>query len=142
MAQVATTLGTEYLGADHAITGVLVELDIALAHNVPETGPAGAGMKLGFRREQFVAASGANVRAIIFGIDILAGKRPFCPRFAQDVVLLIGELPAPLLICFGNFFHTPNSTSQRARRQSVSRFLTRILCRAGIQLTQATWEQA
>jgi len=99
-------------------------------------------MKLGFRREQLVAASGANVRAIIFGIDILARKRSFCPRFAQDVVLLIGELLAPLLVCFGNFFHASNSTSPPAGRQSARRFLTRILCSAGTQLTQATWEQA
>ena len=142
MAQVATALGTEYLGTNHAVTGILVKLDVALAHNVPETGPARAGMKLGFRREKLVAASGTNIRAVVFGIDILASKRPFCPRFAQDVVLLIGELLAPLLVCLGNFFHASNSTSPPAGRQSARRFLTRILCSAGTQLTQATWEQA
>ena len=142
MAQVATALGTEYLGANHAVTGILVKLDIALAHDVPETGPARAGMKLGFRREQLVAASGTNIRAVVFGIDILAGKRPFCPRFAQDVVLLIGELLAPLLLCFGYFIHSSNSTSPPAGRQSVRRFLTHILCRPSAQLVQATWEQA
>jgi hypothetical protein len=47
MAQVAATLAANYLGALHAVAVVLVSLDIALADDVPETGPARARMKFG-----------------------------------------------------------------------------------------------
>ncbi len=105
MAQVAATSGTEHLGALHAQTRVFVELDVALANNVPEARPARSRMKFGVRREQIIFAGGANVGAIVFVVDEFAGKRPFSARLAQDIELLIGELLAPLLVCFGNISH-------------------------------------
>ena len=105
MAQMAAALGAIYLGPSHAVTVVVMQLDVALADDVPETGPAGSGMELRFRREQHIATSGANVSAILFGIDVFAGERPFRPRLAQDMILLIGESLPPLLFCFGYFFH-------------------------------------
>jgi hypothetical protein len=48
MAQVAATLGANYLGALHAVAVVLANLYIALSDDVPETGPAKARMELGY----------------------------------------------------------------------------------------------
>jgi hypothetical protein len=107
VAQMGIAPGANYLDPLHSETGVITQLDIALTDHVPETGPARSGMELGIGREQVVAAGGANVHAILFGIDVFTSKRPFCPRFAQDMVLVIAELLSPLLFCFGNFF--PNS---------------------------------
>lgn len=67
-------------------------------------------MELGIGGEQIVPASGANVHTIIFCINEIAGKWPLSPGFAQDVILPIGELFPPLMVCFGNFFHSYNHT--------------------------------
>ena len=91
MAQVTATLGAEYLGALHAVAVVLVYLDITLADDVPEAGPARTGMELGSGREEVVATGGAGVDALLFVIDVLTGKGPLCTRLAQDPVLFLSE---------------------------------------------------
>jgi hypothetical protein len=105
MTQVTLTLGADDLGSNHAVASIFAKLDVTLADNIPETGPARSRMKFGLRRKKLIAASSAGVRAVLFGVNVLTRKRPFRSRLAEDTILLVGELLAPLLFCFSDFIH-------------------------------------
>src|SRR2546427_530757 len=71
----------------------------ALVHRLVEARPPGAGVKLRVRAEEVRSARGALVRSAVLGVDVLAGEGRLGALAAQDLVLLGGELAAPLLVC-------------------------------------------
>src|SRR6185503_13061571 len=62
---------------------------------LPETRPAGAALVFGLRGEQRQVAAGAGEDALAFFLQQRARTRPLGAMFAQDFILLRGELCAP-----------------------------------------------
>jgi hypothetical protein len=103
MTEVAAALGTGNFDATHAEGAVVMEVDGVFGEGLEETGPAGSGLELGVGFEEGSVAGGAVVEAVGVVIDEGAGEGAFGALLAEDVILLGGELLAPLGIGFGGF---------------------------------------
>src|SRR5436305_14547796 len=79
------------------MASVISLLAASLGHRLEETRPPGAGVELRVRAEEVRSARGALVRSAVLGVDVLAGEGRLGAPAAQDLVLLGGELAAPLL---------------------------------------------
>src|ERR1700730_2216299 len=82
----------------HAEPPVHRVLDLALVLGGVKARPSAARIELGLGVEQFVAATDAQVNALVMEIPILAGKCALGALFARDLVLLWGEKVFPFLV--------------------------------------------
>src|SRR5262249_42529126 len=96
VAEVRAAAAALDLDAREAEQVVLLGVDQLLAQRRPEARPAGAGVELGGRREQRVAAGDADVGADALEVLVLAGERALGPLLARHRVLLGGEELLPL----------------------------------------------
>src|SRR5438132_3754678 len=91
VAQVGVTAAAANLRALHEPAIIRMSRDSVFADRLPETRPAGAGVKLRFRVEERLAAADASVEAGLLGVPVRAGEGPLCPLAARDAELLVGE---------------------------------------------------
>jgi hypothetical protein len=98
VAEVATATFAQDLGAGHAETRILPELDVLRHRGLVEARPAGAGVELRPGGEQLRAAARASVGAVVLDVDVLAGERPLSRLTPQHLVLLGTQSLAPLLV--------------------------------------------
>ena len=103
VAEVASAGGAGDFDAVHAEGAVFVELDGVGGDGLEEAGPAGAGFVLGAGLEEGGVAGGAVVEAVGVVVDQGSGEGALGALFAKDVVLLGGELGAPLCVGFLKF---------------------------------------
>src|SRR3954463_6963820 len=96
--EVAAAVAAGDLGATHEQRVVGAGLDRGGDGGLGEAGPAGAGVELGRGREQLRAAARTAVHAVLLDVPVLAGERALRTALAQHLVLLGGELLAPLVI--------------------------------------------
>src|SRR5690242_9085047 len=94
------TASAQYLGAHHAQAPIFFLLHLVRRRGRCEAWPAAAGVKLFIGAEELGAAPGTTIHAGLMVVPVLAGERPFRPFFAQHLVSLRCELPAPLLFGF------------------------------------------
>src|SRR5262249_41299225 len=99
--QVGVAAAAGHLGPPHQPGVVLVRLDDAVGGRLPEAGPTGPGGDLGGGVEQRLPAADAAVDAGLLGRPVRAGEGALRALLPGDVVLLGGELPAPLLVRLG-----------------------------------------
>ena len=78
-----------------------------------EAGPAAAGVELGAAEEQQRSAAGAVVVAGLVVLSEGAGEGPLGILFAQDSILLGGELRAPLRLTAHDLFGLAHSDLQQ-----------------------------
>src|SRR6185437_4690159 len=74
---------------------VVGSLHRVLVHRLIEARPAGAGLELGVRCEQRLAAADANVGARRMRVPVLTGEGAFGAFLARDAELLWRELRLP-----------------------------------------------
>src|SRR6185369_2988119 len=108
VAEMAVAFRAQYLGADHAVADIALLVDMAVHGGRGEARPAAAGIELGIRFEQRLAAAGAGIGARAVLVLILAGKRPLGRLLAQHGILHRRQFLAPfglalddLAGCFG-----------------------------------------
>lgn len=104
MAKMGAALAASHFGAHHAPAYILVLGDIFRHCRLVETGPAAARIKLCLRAEKFGFAANATISARIMTIPVNAGKGPLGAFFSGDMILLSGELLAPVNITLGDCF--------------------------------------
>src|SRR6266487_962879 len=98
VAQMATAVAADDLGAAHEQAVVRPQLDRLGDRGLVEAGPPGARVELGVGAEQLAAAAGAAVEAVGVVVDVLTGERALGVSLAQHAVLQRGQLLAPLLV--------------------------------------------
>ncbi len=86
-----------HFGATHEQTAVILFADRFLIHRLIERGPPGAAVELVRLIKQTRATSLAGVLAWVFR-EIVVGKRALRSMFAQNLVLKIIKLGAPVLV--------------------------------------------
>ena len=89
-------LGAANLGPDHPVRGVPVLGHAALPGWFVEAGPPRTRIELRLRIEQGSAATDAVVNARLLVIPVRSHEGTFRASFAGYVILLVGELLAPL----------------------------------------------
>src|SRR5262245_847320 len=108
------------LGAAHEPRAILVLTHGARRGRCPETGPAGAGLEFGIRRESRRAAAHAFERAVaLFAVERMREGR-LGAVLAGDAVLLGREQLSPLLVGLADFsgaarMHGPASRCGESR---------------------------
>jgi hypothetical protein len=95
----------EHLYTDHAVAGVGFLADIVRLKRLEVTGPAAAGVELGVGRKQRRAATDTAVDAMLGGVPVSAGKRPFGPFSPCDREFFRGQFGAPLRVALDDFLH-------------------------------------
>src|SRR6185437_14061507 len=103
MAEMARAFRAQDLGADHAVTMVLLLVDMAFRGRLGEARPAAAGIELGIGLEQGLPTAGADIGAGLGLILILARERPLGRLLAQDRVLHRRQFLAPLGFALDDF---------------------------------------
>src|SRR5262249_49801819 len=98
VAEVALAGRAEGLRAAHEEASVLLEFERALRRRRREGRPPAARVVLLVRAEDLRAAARTAIDALLERVVVLAAERPLGPFFAQDPVLLGGQLAAPLLL--------------------------------------------
>ena len=96
VAKVAAAVGACYFHAPAAV-GVFFYFDRA-RQGLVKAGPARAAVKLGIRRKKLPSADHAGEHALAVFVQKGRGKGPLRAFFAQNVVLLGGELLFELVI--------------------------------------------
>src|SRR6202023_2842852 len=96
--EVGPAVLAEDFGPAHEEAVVRPELDRLQVRRLVKAGPPGARFELGLGTEQLGAAGGATIGAVRLGMDVLAGERSLRPLAPENVVLLRGQLSAPLLV--------------------------------------------
>src|SRR6185437_16177835 len=81
---------------DHAVADIALLVDMAVYGGRGEARPAAAGVELGIRLEQRLAAAGAGIGAFAVLVLIFAGEGPLGRLLAQHGVLHRAQLLAPL----------------------------------------------
>ena len=109
MPQVRIALRTQGFYAPHAMTSIGFPAHFTGVQRCGETGPSRTRFKLGGASEQLRAAAHAAVDAIFVVIPILARESRLGSLLPSHVILLWGQLFAPLFFCFLNFFHCTSS---------------------------------
>src|SRR5690348_6392174 len=92
----ARALGTQHLGADHAMAGVGFLVNVILRRRLGEAWPAAAGIELGVGVEQGLTAAGADIGAGTMVVLILAAERTLGRLLAQHRILHRRQFLAPL----------------------------------------------
>src|SRR3954453_7077367 len=96
--EVAAAVAAGDLGAAHGRRVVGARLDRGGNGRLGEARPARAGVELGRGREQLRAAARTAIDAVLLDVPVLAGERALRAALAQYLVLLGGELLAPLVV--------------------------------------------
>src|SRR5262245_41966727 len=96
VAEVGVAAVAEDLGADHAVTAVLVRADVRVGHWPEEAGPARTRVELGVRREQRQPAADAGVDSPAFVVQQRSAEGPLGALAAGDLELLGSQLLPPL----------------------------------------------
>ena len=105
MAEVSAAASAHHLGAEHAVAYVRLFLDRILACRREEGRPAATGVVLALREEELRAAAGTAVDAGLEDVVVLAGERRLGALPAQDPVVLVRQLPAPLRLALLDLRH-------------------------------------
>lgn len=98
MAQMGIALAAEYLCPEHGEAVIGLGVDVCLVRRGVEARPAGPGVELGVRGEEFASAAYAKVLAFFVVVPILSGKRPLGTLLSRHPVLFPRELPFPFFI--------------------------------------------
>src|SRR5690606_6476936 len=106
VAKMTAAIRTGDFGAHHAVTAVGMCIDRRIWKRLKETRPAGSRIILGLGSKQRRAAARAFEDTLAFERIVFAGERPLRALFAQNTVLLRGQLPAPLLFGLFDFGHS------------------------------------
>ena len=91
------------LGPIHAVAAVGFAQDVFFGDRLKETGPAGAGIELGFGREQREVATDAVVNAGFVLVIKCAAKGGFRALIARNAKLFRRQKLGPLRIGLDNF---------------------------------------
>ena len=105
MAQMPVAPATAHLHPHHAMRPVLNHGQAIIGNRGIKAGPARTGILFGVGQEKIRPAPGAPINAFGLVIGQRAGKGPFCPRLAQDMILFRGQARAPFGIGEQQFFH-------------------------------------
>src|SRR5690606_26895210 len=84
--QMATAAFADHFRAAHAMAGVKYLLNLAFFQRSVKAGPSAAGIKLGLRLKQWLAAAFAMVYPILKQIPIGTGKSGFGALFPADTI--------------------------------------------------------
>ena len=84
----------------HEPTAVRFRFDILVGNRLPVAGPAGAGIKFGFRLKKRLATTDAVVGAFVFLLPVGPRECSLCAMLSRDTELLRGELILPLVVRF------------------------------------------
>ena len=103
MPEMCVAFGTHRFGPNHEVTSVDLSVDVFVVYRLEETGPAGPRVVLRIRREQWFAATSTHIDAFRLRIRVFAGKRCFGRRFPCDLIFVVRQFLAPLLLSFLNF---------------------------------------
>lgn len=98
MTEVGVTARTDYFGSQHTQTVISVLFHRGRIIGPHKTGPARSGLVLVVGAEQRCSAADAAIRAGGLVVVVLAAECPLGPLAARNVILLLAELLAPLLI--------------------------------------------
>ncbi len=98
VAQVSTAFAANDFGAQHAVRSIFDKLYTLWLNDIEEAGPAAMAIELLIRSEEGLTASSALVASIFSVSPIGACAWIFGPLLTQNVILLRGQLFAPLLI--------------------------------------------
>jgi two-component system, NarL family, response regulator LiaR len=101
--EVGVAVFADDLRTAHEEAVVGPQLDVLEVGRLGEAGPAGARVELGVGGEELGAATDAAVHPLRLLVDVGAGEGPLGARLAGHLVLLRGELLAPLLLALLNF---------------------------------------
>src|SRR5271166_5593031 len=82
VAEMASAFRAQHLGADHAVAGIALLIDMAFGRRRGEARPAAAGIEFGIGFEQRLSAAGADIGARAVLVLIFAGERPLGRLFA------------------------------------------------------------
>src|SRR5277367_2038719 len=88
---------------NHAVADVADRADILRRNWLPETGPTGAGIKLGLGGEQRVVAADATKHALLVQVPILSAVGKFGVSVASNVEGGGRELLLPIVFGLNNF---------------------------------------
>ena len=88
MAEMPAALGAQHFRALHQVAVVFILSDHGLGSRRVKARPAAAGIKLGVRLEQHLAAARTAIHALVFRIPILPCERALRSFLAQHAVLL------------------------------------------------------
>ena len=108
VAQVGVAPPAEHLGSAHEEPGVEICAYIQVRYGFCETRPARPGLELCLRGEEVVAATDAEIQAVLLAVMVLPGKGRFRARLPGNGELLRRQLALPLLVGFDdllNLFH-------------------------------------
>eukprot|EP01025_Chloroclados_australasicus_P065450 TRINITY_DN8919_c0_g1_i4.p3 TRINITY_DN8919_c0_g1~~TRINITY_DN8919_c0_g1_i4.p3 ORF type:complete len:359 (+),score=80.99 TRINITY_DN8919_c0_g1_i4:28-1077(+) len=96
VAEVAVAASAEDLGADHAVAGVFLDVDVLVSDGLEEAGPARAAGELGVAGEERELAAGTGVDAVLFVIEQRAAEGGLGAGVAEDLVGLGAQPLLPL----------------------------------------------
>ena len=88
MAEVRAALIAVHLNPAHTKIGVFILADVFRFLRRPEAWPPGAGIELGFRAEEFGAATGAAIQALVLAVPVFTGERALSAVLAGDTKFL------------------------------------------------------
>src|SRR5581483_4976483 len=97
VAEMAAAAAAVDLGSEHA-EGAILGLADRILERLVEARPASAALEFGVGGEQRQVAAGAGKDALAMLLQKRARPRPLGALLAQDLVLLRGELRAPLVV--------------------------------------------
>src|SRR5262249_6561433 len=102
VAEVGVTAAAQRLGADHGPAPVALRGDVFRADRLVEARPTGPRIEFGRGIEQRLPAADADVHPVLVVVPVCAAKGPLRGLLARHIVLLRGELLAPLPIALLN----------------------------------------
>ena len=105
MPEMRAALFAAHFHAFHPVAGIGACGDAFGAVGLPETRPAGTGIKFGIGVEQCIAATRATVNARVMTIPVCAAEGRLGAALAAYLVLLRREFLAPFGIGFFDFVH-------------------------------------
>src|SRR5271156_984591 len=104
MAKMGAAAAAHHFGPAHAVGVVRRRRNVALIEGSVEAGPAAARVILAIGFEQLIAATYAEVQALVMQVPVLAGEGALRAFFASDFELLGGQELAPLLVGLFDLF--------------------------------------
>ena len=104
MAEVSSTLRTNHFGATHAKAVIRPELDVVLIDHVVKARPSRSGLKLGVGVKERSVTDHATVHPVALMVPVLPAEGPFGALLLRNVVLLLTQLAAELLVGRPRFF--------------------------------------
>ena len=91
MAEMSPAPGAEHFIPHHPTGGIGMGPDIEGGYRGKETGPAGAGVKLGIRQKEVGTAADAGINAVFLESMVFSGKCIFRPLFSVPPEIVPGS---------------------------------------------------